>query len=288
MPALVTPMLEDGSVDYPALEGLIEFHIEQKTDAIVSVGTTGQSATLSHKENVEVVEFTVKAVNGRIPVIAGTGSNSTTEAIEMTLGAKRVGADAALLVVPYYNKPPQEGLFQHFTAIADAVAIPQILYNVPGRTVADMAHETTVRLSTHPHIIGIKDATADIPRGKALVESTPDDFFVWSGEDASTLELLKVGGKGTISVTANIAPRAMHDMCAAALAGDMATAEQINATLDPLHRDLFIQSSPSPATFALSKMGLMQNHLRLPLVPLAAEHEAAVLAAMQAAGIAAA
>ncbi len=285
MVALVTPMFEDGSVDYPSLEGLVEFHIDNQTDAIVSVGTTGQSATLNHRENIEVIEATVGYAKGRVPIIAGTGSNSTAEAIEMTLSAKRVGADAALLVVPYYNKPPQEGLYQHFKAVAEAVAIPQILYNVPGRTVADMSNETVVRLSKIQHIIGIKDATGDIPRGAALIKALPDEFSVWSGDDSTTLELMKQGGKGCISVTANVAPKAMHEMCAAALAGDFDQAETINTQLDALHNDLFIQASPIPVTYAVSKLGLMQNTLRLPLVTLESNYEQTILDAMTLAGV---
>ena len=278
-------MLEDGSVDYPSLEGLVEFHIENKTDAIVSVGTTGESATLNHKENIEVIEATVSMANGRLPIIAGTGSNSTAEAIEMTLSAKRVGADAALLVVPYYNKPPQEGMYQHFKAIAEAVAIPQMLYNVPGRTVGDMSNETVVRLSAVQHIFGIKDATGDVPRGAELINALPDDFVVVSGDDGTTLELMKVGGKGCISVTANVAPKQMYEMCQAGLAGDFATAETINAQLDPLHKNLFLQANPIPVTYAVQQLGLMQNTLRLPLVPMASEYEADVQAAMKVAGL---
>jgi len=286
MVALVTPMQVDGSVDYPALERLVEFHIENKTDAIVSVGTSGESATLSHKENLDVIKQTLSFAAGRVPIIAGTGSNSTTEAIEMTALAHQAGADAALLVVPYYNKPEQAGLFLHFQAIANAVAIPQILYNVPGRTAREMENDTTIKLSNISNIIGIKDATSDMAAGKDLIERIPDDFSVWSGDDGTTLELIKLGGKGCISVTANVAPLLMHEMCAAALNGDFASADKINARLDPLHNKLFIEANPIPVKYAVSRMGLMGPTMRLPLTELAAQHRADVEQAMQHADIA--
>ncbi len=285
MVALVTPMQVDGSVDYPALERLVEFHIENQTDAIVSVGTSGESATLSHDENVNVIKQTISFAGGRVPIIAGTGSNSTAEAIDMTARAHKAGADAALLVVPYYNKPEQLGLLLHFEAIAKAVAMPQILYNVPGRTSRNMDNSTTIKLSAISNIIGIKDATSDMAAGKELVESTPDDFSVWSGDDGTTLELIKLGGKGCISVTANVAPQDMHDMCAAALTGDFATADQINSRLDALHNKLFIEANPIPVKYAVSRMGLMGPATRLPLTELAAEHRGDVEQAMQQAGI---
>jgi 4-hydroxy-tetrahydrodipicolinate synthase len=285
MVALVTPMHIDGSVDYQALERLVEFHIENKTDAIVSVGTSGESATLTHKENVDVIKQTINISKGRVPIIAGTGSNSTAEAIDMTARARKVGADAALLVVPYYNKPEQAGLFLHFEAIAKAVAIPQILYNVPGRTARNMDNDTSIKLAGISNIIGIKDATSDMPDGKDLIERSPEDFSVWSGDDGTTLELIKLGGKGCISVTANVAPLAMHQMCQAAIDGDFDRADKINATLDPLHKGLFIEANPIPVKYAVSRMGLMGPSIRLPMTELAADHRAEVDQAMQHAGI---
>jgi len=276
MVALVTPMQVDGSVDYPALERLVEFHIENQTDAIISVGTSGESATLTHKENLDVIKQTLAFAAGRIPIIAGTGSNSTAEAIEMTALAHKAGADAALLVVPYYNKPEQAGLFLHFQAIAEAVPIPQILYNVPGRTVRNMDNDTSIKLAAISNIVGIKDATGDMSAGKDLIKRSPDDFYVWSGDDGTTLELIKLGGKGCISVTANVAPRAMHTMCQAALDGDLASADALNARLDPLHKNLFIEASPIPVKYAVSRMGLMGPSIRLPLTELATEHRGKV------------
>jgi 4-hydroxy-tetrahydrodipicolinate synthase len=285
MVALVTPKHIDGSVDYQALERLVEFHIENKTDAIVSVGTSGESATLTHKENVDVIKQTINISKGRVPIIAGTGSNSTAEAIDMTARARKAGADAALLVVPYYNKPEQAGLFLHFEAIAKAVAIPQILYNVPGRTARNMDNDTSIKLAGISNIIGIKDATSDMPDGKDLIERSPEDFSVWSGDDGTTLELIKLGGKGCISVTANVAPLAMHQMCQAAIDGDFDRADKINATLDPLHKGLFIEANPIPVKYAVSRMGLMGPSIRLPMTELAADHRAEVDQAMQHAGI---
>lgn len=285
MVALVTPMHTDGSVDYPALERLVEFHVESQTDAIISVGTSGESATLTHAENIEVVKQTIAFAAGRVPVIAGTGSNSTAEAIDMTRRARDVGADAALLVVPYYNKPEQAGLFLHFEAIAKAVPIPQILYNVPGRTARNMENDTVVRLSEIDNIIGIKDATADMKAGQDLVERTADDFSVWSGDDATTLELIRRGGKGCISVTANVVPEAMHHMCQAALNGDFMQADAINARLADLHLALFIEANPIPVKYAVSRMGLMGPSLRLPLTQLAEEHRAPLEQAMLKAGV---
>jgi 4-hydroxy-tetrahydrodipicolinate synthase len=285
MVALVTPMHIDGSVDYQALERLVEFHIENKTDAIVSVGTSGESATLTHKENVNVIKQTINISKGRVPVIAGTGSNSTAEAIDMTAHARKAGADAALLVVPYYNKPEQAGLYLHFEAIAKAVAIPQILYNVPGRTARNMENDTSIKLAGISNIIGIKDATSDMPAGKDLIERSPEDFSVWSGDDGTTLELIKLGGKGCISVTANVAPLAMHQMCRAAIDGDFDRADEINASLDPLHKGLFIEANPIPVKYAVSRMGLMGPSIRLPMTELAADHRAKVDQAMQHAGV---
>jgi 4-hydroxy-tetrahydrodipicolinate synthase len=276
MVALVTPMHVDGCVDYPALERLVEFHIENQTDAIVSVGTSGESATLTHKENLEVIKQTVAFSAGRVPIIAGTGSNSTAEAIEMTALAHKAGADAALLVVPYYNKPEQAGLFLHFQAIAQAVPMPQIMYNVPGRTARNMDNDTSIKLAAISNIVGIKDATGDMPAGKDLIERSPDNFDVWSGDDSTTLELIKLGGKGCISVTANVAPRTMHRMCQAALEGDFASADELNAKLDPLHKNLFIEANPIPVKYAVSRMGLMGPTIRLPLTELATDHRGKV------------
>ncbi|MFT5258742.1 MAG: 4-hydroxy-tetrahydrodipicolinate synthase, partial [Gammaproteobacteria bacterium] len=242
MVALVTPMQEDGNVDYPALEQLVNFHIENQTDAIVSVGTSGESATLSHDEHMDVVKHTLLFANGRVPIIAGTGSNSTSEAIELTARAKNSGAAAALIVVPYYNKPEQHGLYAHFKAIAEAVDIPQILYNVPGRTSRNMDNDTVIRLAEMSNIVGIKDATADMQAGEELIANTPEDFFVVSGDDGTTLELMRRGAKGCISVTANVAPQAMHNMCALGLAGDFDAAEAINGRLQALHDGLFIEA----------------------------------------------
>lgn len=272
MVALVTPMQEEGSVDYPALEKLVEFHVQNQTDAIVSVGTSGESATLSHDEHMDVVKHTLLFANGRVPIIAGTGSNSTSEAIELTERAKNSGAAAALIVVPYYNKPEQHGLYAHFKAIAEAVDIPQILYNVPGRTSRNMDNDTVIRLSEISNIVGIKDATADMQAGVELIANTADDFFVVSGDDGTTLELMKHGAKGCISVTANVAPQAMHDLCADALAGDFDGAAAINARLQALHDGLFIEANPIPAKYAVARLGLMGTAIRLPLTPLSEQY----------------
>lgn len=283
--ALVTPMKANGEVDWANLSKLVDFHLEQGTDAIVAVGTTGESATLDVSEHMAVIKAVVDQVNGRIPVIAGTGANCTKEAIEWTGEAKRLKADACLLVVPYYNKPPQEGLYQHFKAIAQAVAIPQILYNVPGRTVCDMQNETVERLSTVPNIVGIKDATGDLVRGKDLLARCGDRIAVYSGDDATALDYILMGAKGDISVTANVAPKAMHEMCKAALAGDAATARALNEPLLALHKHLFIEANPIPVKWALAEMGMMDGGIRLPLVPLSAPCHATVKAALQQAGV---
>ena len=282
--ALVTPMHDGGALDYPALERLIEFHIEQGTDGIVSVGTTGESATLSHIEHEEVVRRTIQYVKGRVPVIAGTGANSTTEAIALTRAAQAAGADACLLVVPYYNKPPQEGLYQHFRAVADAVAIPQILYNVPGRTACDMQNDTVERLAAINNIIGIKDATANIERGRDLIERCGTDFAIYCGEDAIAKDLMLAGGMGTISVTANVAPRLMHEMCAAAVSGDETKSTELDNRLQPLHKALFLQANPIPAKWAVSEMKLIGSGIRLPLVRLADEFHDPVRNAMRTVG----
>ena len=263
--AIVTPMHEDGSLDLPAFRVLIDFHIEQGTDAIVVVGTTGESPTVNLEEHETLIAEAVKHVAGRIPVIAGTGANSTREAIELAAFAKRAGADASLSVVPYYNRPTQEGLYQHFKAIAEAVDMPHILYNVPGRTVADMNNDTVLRLAQIPNIVGIKDATGNIERGSDLLQRAPEGFAIYSGDDASTLALMLLGAHGTISVTANVAPALMHQMCVAALAGDVKTAREINFRLLGLHRSLFLEANPIPVKWAVSRMGRMKNTLRLPL-----------------------
>ena len=285
MVAMVTPMNGDGSIDWAGLERLVEHHVGQGTDAIVSVGTTGESATLNHGEHAEVIERTVKAVAGRIPVIGGTGSNSTEESIALTRTAQQAGVRACLLVVPYYNKPPQEGLYRHFRSIAEAVSVPQILYNVPGRTGVDMANDTTLRLSEIDNIVGIKDATNDLDRGADLIRRCPDDFAVYSGEDGTACRLMLAGGKGTISVSANAAPRLMHEMCTAAVAGDEETALQRDGQLRDLHAAMFVQSNPIPAKWAVCQQGLIGGGIRLPLVVLDDEYHVTVRAAMSTAGV---
>ena len=274
MVALVTPMDAQGRLDWDSLSKLVDFHLENGTHAIVAVGTTGESATLDVDEHIKVIEFVVKRVDGRIPVIAGTGANSTREAVELTRNAKNAGADACLLVVPYYNKPTQEGLYQHFKHIAEAVDIPQILYNVPGRTSCDMQAETVIRLSSVPNIIGIKEATGDLQRAKAIIDGVSPDFIVMSGDDPTAVELILLGGKGNISVTANVVPREMADLCEAALAGDAEKARAINEKLMPLHKNLFVEANPIPVKWALVEMGLMHEGIRLPLTWLSAScHE---------------
>ncbi len=283
--AIVTPMHEDGSLDLDSLAKLVEHHIESGTDGIVSVGTTGESATLSHEEHHVVIEKTINCAAGRVPVIAGTGSNSTAEALELTQVAQQLGADACLLVVPYYNKPTQEGLYQHFKLVADSVPIPQILYNVPGRTSVDLHNSTAIRLSHIDNIIGIKDATADIERGIKLMEGSADSFVSYSGQDTAAMELMLAGGKGTISVTANVAPKLMHEMCTAAVAGDVSLANELNDKLMPLHEAMFIESNPIPAKWGVAQQGLIKNSLRLPMVPLTDEAQPSVQAAMIGAGV---
>jgi 4-hydroxy-tetrahydrodipicolinate synthase len=287
--AIVTPMqagvAPDVPVDWEALRQLVEFHISQGTDAIVAVGTTGESATLSEEEHCDVIRKIVEQVNGRLPVIAGTGANSTTEAIRLTVYAKEAGAEACLLVTPYYNKPTQEGLYLHHKAVAEAVAIPQILYNVPGRTACDMLPETAGRLSRVPHIIGLKEASGDINRVGELRERCGDRFLLLSGDDATALEFILHGGHGVISVTANVAPQAMHAMCECALRGDRTGAERINASLSGLHRDLFVESNPIPAKWALHRMGLIQAGIRLPLTWLSEPYQVRVEQAMDQAGV---
>ncbi|MGY5393877.1 dihydrodipicolinate synthase [Acinetobacter tandoii] len=284
--AIVTPMFEDGSVDWKGLEKLVEWHIEQGTNSIVAVGTTGEASTLSMAEHTQVIKEVIRVANKRIPIIAGTGANSTREAIELTKEAKQLGADAALLVTPYYNKPTQEGLYQHYKAIAEAVDLPQILYNVPGRTGVDLANETVIRLADIPQIVGIKDATGDVPRGQALIEGLAGkDMVVYSGDDATAYQLIEHGAKGNISVTANVAPKQMSEVCAVAIAGDAARAEELNAQVANLHNILFCESNPIPVKWALHEMGLIGTGIRLPLTPLAEQYRAPLREALVAAGI---
>jgi len=284
MVALVTPMLDDGSVDDEALAGLIEFHIEAGTDAIVAVGTSGESSTLTVPEHAQVIRRVIELVNKRVPVIAGTGANATAEAIELTRHAREAGADACLLVTPYYNKPTQEGLFQHYSAIANAVDVPQILYNVPGRTAVDMQPEITARLSWVRNVVGIKEAFGDPKRIRELVETCKDGFVVVTGDDATAMESMLAGGHGDISVTANVVPRQMHEMCAAAMAGDRASAEAIEARISDLHSALFHESNPIPVKWALQAMGRIKGGIRLPLTPLDEQYHDVVRAALTKAG----
>ncbi|MFP3874036.1 MAG: 4-hydroxy-tetrahydrodipicolinate synthase [Thiohalophilus sp.] len=276
MVALATPMHEDGSLDEAALAALVEFHVENQTDAIVAVGTTGESATLDEQEHCHVVKRVVELSRGRIPVIAGTGSNSTREAITLTRCAREVGADACLLVTPYYNKPTQEGLYQHFKAVAEAVDIPQILYNVPGRTAVDMLPETVARLAAIENIIGIKDATADVQRARDILALCGPQFEVYSGDDGTAMELMLAGAHGDISVTANVAPKMMHEMCMAAIAGDRESATRLNDQLLGLHKNLFLEANPIPVKWALYDMGLIPAGIRLPLTVLSSEYQTIV------------
>jgi len=285
--AIVTPMGEDGELDFDAFRKLIDWHLKEGTDGIVVVGTTGESPTVDFDEHHMLIKTAVEHAAGRIPVIAGTGANSTREAIELAAYAKQVGADMSLSVVPYYNKPTQEGLYRHFKAIAEAVDIPQILYNVPGRTVADLQNDTTLRLAQVPNVVGIKDATANLERGSDLLRRKPQDFLVFSGDDATGLALMLLGGHGVISVTANAAPRLMHEMCAAALAGDIKRAREINNRLLGLHRHLFCEANPIPVKWAVQQMGLIEGGIRLPLTPLSPGFHDQVRDAMRLAGIAA-
>ena len=285
MVALVTPMHENGDIDEDGLARLIELHVAQHTDAIVTVGTTGESATLDEEEHCRLIRRTVELAAGRIPVIAGTGANSTREAVELTRCAMEAGVDACLLVTPYYNKPTQEGLYRHFRAVAEAVPVPQILYNVPGRTACDMLPETVERLADISNIIGIKEATGDLDRARAILECCGERLDVYSGDDATALELILLGGKGNISVTANVAPAAMHEMCTAALAGDRERAQAANRPLEELHRVLFVESNPIPVKWALHEMGLIPPGIRLPLTPLAEEHREPLRTALGRAGV---
>lgn len=283
--ALITPMQEDGGIDEESLRRLVDFHVDGGTSAIVAVGTTGESATLDEGEHCAVIRRVVELAAGRIPVIAGTGANSTSEAVALTRCAQEAGADAALLVTPYYNKPTQDGLYLHYKAVAEAVDIPQILYNVPGRTACDMLPETVARLSSVPNIVGVKEATGDLERLVRLKALCPDDFDLFSGDDASACEFMLRGGHGDISVTANVAPRLMAQMCTAALSGRRDEAFAINERLDPLHRGLFVQSNPIPVKWAVTEMGLSPRGIRLPLTWLTEEAQTRVRAAMQQAGI---
>jgi 4-hydroxy-tetrahydrodipicolinate synthase len=289
MVAIVTPMSggvsPDAPIDWEACARLVDFHLAAGTDAIVAVGTTGESATLDEAEHVDAIRRCVEMVRGRVPVIAGTGANSTTEAVQLTAAAKRVGADACLLVTPYYNKPTQEGLYLHYKAVAEAVDIPQILYNVPGRTACDMLPETVGRLARLPNIIGVKEATGDVARVARLRQLCGDDFLLLSGDDATAREFMLAGGDGVISVTANVAPKTMRELCAAALAGDAAAASRIDAPLAALHRDLFCESNPIPVKWGLHVMGLIGTGIRLPLTWLSGTGETKVRAAMREAGI---
>ncbi|MDB5889250.1 MAG: dihydrodipicolinate synthase [Polaromonas sp.] len=284
--ALATPLHEDGGVDYPALRKLVDWHIAEGTDCIGVVGTTGESPTVSVQEHCEIIRVSVEQAAGRVPIMAGCGANSTAEAIELAKFARQVGADCQLQVVPYYNKPTQEGQYQHFKAIAEAVGdLPIVLYNVPGRTVADMAHDTVLRLAEVPGIVGIKEATGNIERAQWLIRDVPKGFAVYSGDDPTAVALMLCGGQGNVSVTANIAPRLMHELCVAALAGDARKAMTLQLRLLPLHRNLFVEANPIPVKWAMARMGLCGPTLRLPMTPLDASNEAAVEGAMRLCGL---
>lgn len=284
--ALVTPMQQDGSVDFECLDRLVDWHVAEGTDGIVAVGTTGESATLDVDEHLEVIRRVLLRAGRRLPVIAGTGANATAEALELTRAAEALGADAALLVTPYYNKPPQEGLYRHYRRIAESVALPLILYNVPGRTGCDLLPETVARLAQVPGIVGLKEAKGDLQRVRELLAlGLPPHFSLYSGDDATACESMLLGFRGDISVTANVAPRQMHALCAACLAGDVARAKALDATLQGLHKNLFVEPNPIPVKWALQHMGRIGPGIRLPLVPLDASHEPVVIEALRAAGI---
>jgi 4-hydroxy-tetrahydrodipicolinate synthase len=286
IPALVTPMLEDGSVDYASLRKLIDWHIAEGTDCIGVVGTTGESPTVNVEEHREIIRVSVEQAKGRVPIMAGCGANSTAEAIELAKFAKSVGADCQLQVVPYYNKPTQEGLYQHFKAIAEAVPdLPVILYNVPGRSVADMLHETVLRLAEVPGIVGIKEATGNIERAQWLIRDLPKEFAVYSGDDPSAVALMLCGGKGNVSVTANVAPRLMHELCVAAMAGNVQKAMEIQFKLMPVHKNLFVEANPIPVKWAMARMGLCGGILRLPMTGLSKSQQPVVEAALRASGL---
>jgi 4-hydroxy-tetrahydrodipicolinate synthase len=282
--ALVTPMQDDGSVDFDALRRLVDWHIADGTSCIVAVGTTGESPTLTVKEHCEVIRVCVEHAKGRIPIMAGAGGNSTAEALELTRFAKEVGATCTLQVVPYYNKPTQEGLYRHFKTIAEGVDLPVVLYNVPGRTVADLQHDTVMRLTQVPGIVGIKEATGNIDRAAWLIKQAPKGFAIYSGDDQTAIALMLLGGHGNISVTANVAPRAMADLCVAAMAGDGKRAAAIHMKLLALHRQLFVEANPIPVKWALHRMGKIGPALRLPLVPLSDAHHAPLESALREAG----
>lgn len=284
--ALVTPLHEDGSVDYPTLRKLIDWHIAEGTDCIGVVGTTGESPTVNVDEHCEIIRVSVEQAKGRVPIMAGCGANSTAEAIELAKFAKKVGADCQLQVVPYYNKPTQEGQFLHFKAIAEAVGdLPMVLYNVPGRTVADMAHDTVLRLTQVPGIVGIKEATGNIERAQWLIREVPKSFSIYSGDDPTAVALMLCGGHGNISVTANVAPRAMHELCVAAMAGDVKRAMEIQFKLMPLHKQLFVEPNPIPVKWAMQRMGKCGGTLRLPMTPLTAANQPVVEGALRSAGL---
>jgi 4-hydroxy-tetrahydrodipicolinate synthase len=283
--ALVTPMHDDGRVDFDALRRLIDWHVAEGTDCIGVVGTTGESPTVDVDEHCEIIRVAVEHAKGRVPIMAGTGANSTREAIELSRFAKKVGADCTLSVVPYYNKPSQEGIYRHFRAIAEAVDIPMLLYNVPGRTVADMLPETTLRLAQVPGIVGVKEATGDIERAAWLIRQAPKGFSIYSGDDGSAVALMLLGGQGNVSVTANVAPRLMHELCLAAIEGRAREAAAIHLRLLPLHRNLFVETSPAPTKWALRRLGLCGDALRLPLVPLSPAGEQVVGQALRDAGL---
>jgi 4-hydroxy-tetrahydrodipicolinate synthase len=283
--ALVTPMHDDGSIDYDGLRRLIDWHIAEGTDCIGVVGTTGESPTVSVEEHREVIRVSVQHAAGRVPIMAGAGANSTQEAIELTRWAREVGADCSLQVVPYYNKPTQEGIYRHFKAIAEAVDLPVVLYNVPGRTVADMQHDTVLRLAQVPGIVGIKEATGNIDRAAWLIRQKPEGFAVYSGDDPTAIGLILLGGQGNVSVTANVAPRAMHELCMAAIAGDAKRAAEIHMKLLPLHRQLFVEPNPIPVKWALARMGRCGGALRLPLTPMSESLQAPLEQALRDAGV---
>jgi 4-hydroxy-tetrahydrodipicolinate synthase len=283
--AIVTPMHEDGRLDLDRFKSLIDWHVQEGTDGIVVVGTTGESPTVDFDEHKELIRIAVEHAKGRIPIIAGTGGNSTAEAIELTESAKKAGATACLSVVPYYNKPTQEGLYRHFRAVAEKVDLPMILYNVPGRTVADLQNDTVLRLAQVPGIIGIKDATANIERASDLIKRAPRNFAIYSGEDATALALILLGGHGVISVTANVAPKLMHQMCAAALVGDVKKAREINFRVLGLHQRLFVEANPIPVKWALAEMGMIEPGLRLPMTPLSERFHQTVRDALHEAGV---
>ena len=284
--AIVTPMHEDGSVDYPALRKLIDWHIAEGTDCIGVVGTTGESPTVDVEEHEEIIRVAVEQAAGRVPIMAGCGANSTAEAIELARYAQQVGADCQLQVVPYYNKPTQEGQYRHFRSIAEAVGdLPMVLYNVPGRTVADMQHDTVLRLAQVPGIVGIKEATGNIERAQWLIRDVSPGFAIYSGDDPTAVALMLCGGQGNISVTANVAPRLMHELCVAAIAGDRHKAMEIQFRLMPLHKHLFVEANPIPVKWAMARLGLCGPTLRLPMTPLDSAHEAVVERALQSAGL---